>query len=160
MGMASVSTGVVLAKPLSRGFLTLSSTDPFDDPVVDYGTLINPVDLDILVESVGTWRRMLATPALQAMAPIAILPNDNVTSTPDLQNFVRQNTISSVFHPSGTAAMMKKQHGGVVGPDLLVYGTKGLSVIDASILPVIPSSHTTTVMYAVGEKVRLPPGFL
>lgn len=155
MGGPQVATGLVLAKPFSRGFLSIASKDPFADPVVDYGTLRNSADLDIAVEMIRAWRKMLLTPSFQKLGPTAILPPDRLTSNADLQGFVRSNLQSSVFHPVGTAPMMKKEFGGVVGPDLLVHGTKKLAVICSSILPVLPGTHTTTTMYAVGEKVRL-----
>lgn len=145
----------VLVKPFSRGSININTTDPFADPIVDFGTLRNPLDLDMLVEMVKAWRKILHTPALQTMGPTATNPPDNVTSTADLQAFVRANLQSSLWHPTGTAAMMKKEQGGVVGPDLLVYGTKKLSIIDASILPILPSTHITSTMYAVAEKVGI-----
>jgi choline dehydrogenase-like flavoprotein len=33
-----------------------------------------------------------------------------------------------------------------------VYGTKQLSVVDASIIPLIPATHLQATMYAVAEK--------
>lgn len=145
---------LLLVKPLSRGSLTINSTNPFDNPVLDFGTLQNPVDLDIYVEMIRAWRRMLQTPALQTMGPTAMFPTDDMTSTADLQSFVKTNLLATLWHSSGSAPMLKKEWGGVVGSDLLVYGTKNLSIIDASILPVAPSTHTTSTMYAVAEKVR------
>ncbi|KAI4201254.1 MAG: hypothetical protein LQ346_002207 [Caloplaca aetnensis] len=47
---------------------------------------------------------------------------------------------------------MPKEHGGVVDPQLKVYGIKGLSVVDASIMPIIPAAHTQSTVYAVAEK--------
>ncbi|PVF95344.1 alcohol oxidase [Serendipita vermifera] len=152
IGGTGAGMGLVLLKPFSRGFLTLKSTDAFDDPVVDFATLRNPLDLDIIIEMIKAWRRMLQTPALQTMGPTAVSPPDSVTSDADLQSFVRTNLASSLWHPSGSAPMMKKNQGGVVGPDLLVYGTKRLSIIDASIIPVCPSTHITSTMYALAEK--------
>lgn len=146
-------TALVIAKPFSRGFITINSTDAFDHPVVDFGTLRNPIDLDIVVEMIKAWRKMLLTPSFQTMGPTAVFPPNNVTSDAELKTLVRANLLSSVFHPSGTTPMMKKEWGGVVGSDLLVYGTQKLSVIDASIIPVLPGSHTTSVVYAIGEKV-------
>ncbi|KAL8907683.1 MAG: hypothetical protein Q9207_001251 [Kuettlingeria erythrocarpa] len=47
---------------------------------------------------------------------------------------------------------MPKEHGGVVDPQLRVYGIKGLSVVDASMMPIIPAAHTQSTVYAVAEK--------
>jgi choline dehydrogenase-like flavoprotein len=48
--------------------------------------------------------------------------------------------------------MMPQELGGVVDSELLVYGTKKLSIIDASILPIIPAAHLQATMYSVAEK--------
>jgi choline dehydrogenase-like flavoprotein len=63
--------------------------------------------------------------------------------------------IPSSFHPIGTAAMMPQKLGGVVDENLLVYGVKGLSIVDASIMPDLPGSYTQQTVYAVAEKVSL-----
>jgi choline dehydrogenase-like flavoprotein len=48
--------------------------------------------------------------------------------------------------------MMPQKLGGVVDSELRVYGTKKLSIIDASILPIIPAAHLQATMYSVAEK--------
>lgn len=48
--------------------------------------------------------------------------------------------------------MMPRELGGCVGSDLLVYGTRGLSVVDASVMPLIPGAHLQATVYAVAEK--------
>lgn len=40
----------------------------------------------------------------------------------------------------------------VVNPELQVYGIKGLRVADASIIPILPASHTNAVVFMIGEK--------
>lgn len=152
IGGSGAGMGLVLLKPLSRGSLTIKSTSAFDDPIVDFGTLRNPLDLDILTEMIKAWRRMLLTPAMQSMGPAATSPADNVTSTADIQAYIRANLAASLWHPTGSAPMLKKELGGVVDTRLLVYGTRGLSIVDASILPICPSTHITSTVYAVAEK--------
>lgn len=40
----------------------------------------------------------------------------------------------------------------VVDPRLRVRGIRGLRVVDASIMPVIPAAHTNAVVFMIGEK--------
>ncbi|KAF9018087.1 hypothetical protein BDZ89DRAFT_921618, partial [Hymenopellis radicata] len=47
------------------------------------------------------------------------------------------------FHPVGTASMSPVgADWGVVDPDLLLKGAKGVRIVDASVLPFVPSAHT------------------
>lgn len=48
--------------------------------------------------------------------------------------------------------MAPKSAGGVVDDRLRVYGVEGLRVVDASIMPLMPSSHIVAVVYAIAEK--------
>ncbi|KAJ7586953.1 glucose-methanol-choline oxidoreductase, partial [Mycena floridula] len=60
---------------------------------------------------------------------------------------------STVFHPTGSARMTStKATYGVVNPDLKVKGVDGLCVVDASVLPFIPSGHTQVAVYGFAER--------
>jgi choline dehydrogenase-like flavoprotein len=48
--------------------------------------------------------------------------------------------------------MLPRELGGVVNPQLLVYGTDNVRVIDASVLPMQVSGHLTSILYAVAER--------
>lgn len=60
---------------------------------------------------------------------------------------------SSLQHQSGTCKMgPSSDPDAVVNPELQVYGIKGLRVADASIIPILPASHTNAVVFMIGEK--------
>ncbi len=48
--------------------------------------------------------------------------------------------------------MMSRELGGVVDPELRIYGTTNVRVVDASILPNQVSGHLTATLYAVAER--------
>lgn len=48
--------------------------------------------------------------------------------------------------------MGPREKGGVVDSDLKVYGVKSLRVCDASVMPVLPDSHSMGAVYMVAEK--------
>ena len=56
------------------------------------------------------------------------------------------------YHPIGTAAMMSRELGGVVGPDLVVYGTSNVRVVDASVIPLQTSGHLVSTIYSIAER--------
>lgn len=39
-----------------------------------------------------------------------------------------------------------------MGKDLLVHGVQKVSVVDASVMPLIPATHLQLTVYAVAEK--------
>ncbi|KAH0583499.1 hypothetical protein H2248_009126 [Termitomyces sp. 'cryptogamus'] len=48
--------------------------------------------------------------------------------------------------------MLPREDGGAVGPDLLVYNTSNVRVVDSSILPVQISAHLSSTIYGIAEK--------
>ena len=146
---------LILQKPLSRGTITVDPSNPIDgDPLVDYGTLTNPLDMNVMISMMEFTRRWYRTEAMQSLAPAENSPGASVVDYKDLENYVRDHAENTIGHQSGTTAMMPLELGGVVNPDLLVYGTEGLSVVDASIIPLIPSTNLCATVYAIAEKVR------
>jgi choline dehydrogenase-like flavoprotein len=57
-----------------------------------------------------------------------------------------------LWHGVGTAAMMSKGLGGVVDHNMIVYGTKNLRIVDASVFPLEVNGHPTSTIYAMAEK--------
>jgi choline dehydrogenase-like flavoprotein len=142
----------VLQRPLSRGTININTSDPLSGPVVDYRTFSNPLDLQVAIPIVGFVRKFNSLNAFAGLGAVELTPGTNVTSDAAIAKFLTSSFAPTFAHPAGTASMLPEEHGGVVGPDLMVYGVKGLSVIDASIIPYLPATHICTTVYAVAEK--------
>jgi choline dehydrogenase-like flavoprotein len=86
---------------------------------------------------------MAAQPALRAVerAPFSVPAS---SSEADIMAWV-ETAGQPVYHPTSTCAI-----GAVVDPELRVYGTEGLRVVDASVMPSITraNTHAPTVMIA------------
>lgn len=144
---------LVLIKPLSRGSILINSTDPLADPVFDYGTFQHPADIQVFIAIIKKFRQFVAADPWKAIGLKETLPGPSVQGDQAIEAAIRNTTRSTWAHPVGTCAMMPKEYGGVVDPQLRVYGIRGLSVVDASIMPIIPATHTSSPVYAVAEKV-------
>jgi len=146
---------VAMLKPLSRGSILINSNDPLAPPVFDYGTFTHPTDLDIAVQALKKNREWMASEPMQEVGAVETNPGTNVTTDQEIAASIRTFATSTWAHPVGTLSMMKKEYGGVVDSNLRVYGVRGLRVVDASIMPLIPATHTSSTVYAVAEKVSL-----
>ncbi|HEY6811158.1 MAG TPA: GMC oxidoreductase [Propionibacteriaceae bacterium] len=139
--------GTALLKPKSRGNLTLRSVDPTASPRIDLGYYCEPDDLDRMVEGLQRVRELGHVGALKELSGgVEFGPGPEV----DLRSWVRKQTWT-YHHPVGTCAMGVDASGGaVVDSECRVHGVTGLRVIDASIMPDIPSAntHIPTVMIA------------
>ena len=150
----AIPGGAVVEKPASRGTVALDPLDPQGPPVVRYNTLMNPIDGEIMVAMIRYLRGLNHSPLLEGYNPVEMMPGEDATTDEEImETLLARRVIQPSFaHPSGTCAMMPEELGGCVGSDLLVYGTERLSVVDASIMPLIPATHLQTTVYAVAEK--------
>lgn len=150
-----------MLKPLSRGSILINSTDPLAPPVFDYQTFAHPTDLALAVQALKKTREWMASAPMQEVGATETYPGaKNVTTDAQIAASIRTFATSTWAHPVGTLAMMKREYGGVVDARLCVYGVRGLRVVDASIMPIIPATHTSSTVYAVAEKVRSSRPFL
>jgi len=77
-----------------------------------------------------------------------VRPGAQVVADDDIKAFIRQ-VAGTVYHPCGTCRM-GQDDGAVVDPELRVRGVDGLRIVDASVMPAIPSPniHPATIMIA------------
>jgi len=135
--------GPVVIKPSSRGSVRLRTPMPDSKPLVLCNFLDTEEDRRSMVEGVRIALEIASRPALTAVerAPFSVPASD---SEEDILTWVRQ-VGQTVYHPTSTCAI-----GAVVDPELRVYGTEGLRVVDASVMPTITraNTHAPTVMIA------------
>ena len=108
----------------------------------------DPSDLARMVHGVGVVRDLLATTALKAFAGDEQFPGPAVVGAA-LEDLVRTST-PAYAHATGTCRMGPDAGTSVVDETGRVHGLDGLWVIDASIMPHIPSvpTNATTMMLA------------
>ncbi len=168
---AGLSTGDVFAiSPAlmgSRGIgsLTVRSVAASGPRAVEIrsGFLTEQADVDALVESVDFIMDLAATRAYADVIDKPLTPPGRLSRAEKVA-FVRDHC-STLFHPCGTAAMGTGPDA-VVDPALSVHGVAGLRVVDASVIPVIPTCNTQAPVIAIAERAAnlillrgvVPPG--
>ncbi|KAJ4118868.1 hypothetical protein NW768_010606 [Fusarium equiseti] len=140
-----------LQHPYSRGSVKAKSSSVFDSPEANPELLKNPIDVTLLIEGVRFARKLSNTPSIKSLGPFEVVPGANVTSDSDIEQFVRSGA-STLFHPAGSCKIGSRSEGGVVDQKLRVHGVSGLRIVDASIIPLLPATHTMTTVYAMAEK--------
>ncbi|KAL4941710.1 hypothetical protein BDV06DRAFT_176372 [Aspergillus oleicola] len=140
-----------LVAPLSRGNVTINSTDILDTPLIDLGYLTHKADQEVAVAALK--RTRAAFNATGITIGDEYRPGIDVQSDEDILAFIR-STIVPVWHAAGTCKM-----GDASDPDAVVdangkvLGVSGLRVVDASIFPTLPPGHPQSTCYMVAEKI-------
>ena len=145
----AIALSVAVVKPDSRGILTLRTRDPLEQPEIDCNFLAEDRDARRMIEGVKLARKIGRSPALARFLELEILPGDAVGND-QLGDAIASN-LASYGHPTGTAPMGGPQDPwAVVDSHGAVKGTDRLRVVDASIMPVVPSValNPTTIMIA------------
>jgi len=147
-----LTIATVVVTPLSRGSITLASTNPFDDPIINPGLLSSDIDVAIMREAVKASRRFVSAQAWSGYVMSEFGPFADAHTDEQLDAYIK-NESSTIWHPYSTASMSAfNSTNGVVNPDLTVKGIKGLRIVDSSVLPFIPSAHVQASVYAVAER--------
>jgi choline dehydrogenase len=139
-----------LLRPLSRGRVSIESTDPGAAPVIDTNFLSEPADLDVLLRGLKIARRVLRAPAFAALRSTEVLPGDGVMEDEALRDHIRSTAVT-VHHPTSTCRMGVDENC-VVDAELRVRGPTGLRVVDASVFPSQISGNINAAVVMVAEK--------
>ncbi len=138
--------------PRSRGRIGLASADAAHAPRIEANYLgdAEGFDLRMMVECARISREVFAQPAFDPYRGAPIFPERDDLDDAALAAFVRAKA-ETVYHPVGTCRMGTDE-GAVVDPQLRVRGVDGLRVVDASVMPALPTGNTNAPTIMIAER--------
>ncbi|KAK5308447.1 hypothetical protein LTR99_001423 [Exophiala xenobiotica] len=145
-----------LFSPRSKGTVTLKSTDPFENPVVDCNYLSDPLDLLVLSEGCRLGNEIVMKGAGTKDIVKGSWPSDlthhSFTTREAWIPHVKQHA-TTCYHAAGTCKMgPTNDKTAVLDEKLQVRGVKRLRVADCSVMPSLHGGHTQMPAYGIGEK--------
>ena len=147
-----MTAGVWQHRPESIGYIRARSTDPFTDPVIQPNYLKDAMDRRVLLAGMKLARKLLHSRSLAPFFDRDELPGPAVNTDDEWLDFARQYG-STAYHLIGTARMgPATDKTSVVDDQLRVHGLQGLRVVDASIMPSMPSANTYSATMMIAEK--------
>jgi len=145
-----VLVGVNACRPRSCSEIRLRSPNPDDPPCIQSNLFSDPDDLERTIAGCRVVREIFATRAFAPYFEQEFLPGPLVHSDAEYEQFLRLSTLPA-YHPVGTCKMGVGDDA-VVDERLRVLGAEGLRVVDASVMPVIPSANTNAPTIMVAER--------
>ncbi|OIQ72849.1 oxygen-dependent choline dehydrogenase [mine drainage metagenome] len=143
--------------PASRGSVTLRSADFRDAPAIAPNYLSTDEDRQVAADSLRLARRIVQQPALAGFAPQEYKPGVQYQSDDELARLAG-DIATTIFHPAGTTAMGRADDArAVVDSHLRVLDgrggvVRGLRVVDAGVMPTIPSGNINSPTLMIAEK--------
>ena len=135
-------------RPTSRGRVWITARDTAVAPAIHLNYLDTAADRTLTLAAMRYAQRIAAAAPLARWMEGPSMPGPEVQTDAELMAYARQVGLT-LHHPVGSCRMGSDE-AAVVDPALRVRGVRGLRVIDASVMPQIPSgnTHAATVMVA------------
>ncbi|CAK1546946.1 unnamed protein product [Leptosia nina] len=131
----------------SKGEVYIKSKNPYIPPLIDPKYFTDGEDVKILVTAVKMIKEFIQTEKMKSFGaylneiPFPGCEGHKFFSDSYLECYIRHLTLS-VFHPIGTCSMgLPDNKNSVVDTSFKVIGLDNLYVVDASVLPTLPSSN-------------------
>ena len=139
-----------LMKPLSRGSMSITGPSVNDPLMINPNYFAVDVDLETMVKALDYARLLGTADSLLDYYDGELFPGPAVQTLDQKIEYVR-NFTGTYFHYIGTCAMGDVANS-VLDENLKVRGIGGLRVVDASVMPTIPSVNTHVPTILVAEK--------
>ena len=141
---------VYQCRPDSKGSIHAKSNDPNAAPSIRPNYLAEPGDQRVLVDGMKLGRQIINSKVLDKYRAYEMNPGDKVRTDDEWLDFARSNG-QTTYHVIGTCKMGHDPLA-VVDDQLRVHGIAGLRVVDASIMPTVPSGNTNAAVIMIAEK--------
>lgn len=137
--------------PLSRGNVTINSTNADDFPLINPNWLSSTTDQEVAVIAIKVQRELAAASGVTVGPEIS--PGPSVQTDAEILDFVIKTSVT-MSHPACTCAMGPASDPmAVVSTAGKVYGVQSLRVVDASIFPFLPPGYPQSTVYMLAEKI-------
>jgi choline dehydrogenase-like flavoprotein len=151
---SGISFGPYVARPESRGAVSLRTAEPYSKPRIQHNFLSEESDRARMREGIRIALAIAQQPALakhlkdsRGDALRGLIPADD--SDASIDEYMRR-TAFAFWHPCGTCAI-----GDVVDPELRVHGLENVRVADTSIMPRLITGNTNAPAIMIGERAAV-----
>jgi choline dehydrogenase-like flavoprotein len=136
-----------VCRPKSRGEIKLKFSDRLEASIQP-NYLSDPDDMRRMVAGYDVACRIAETEPFRSLVVERIRPAKESLAREEIEEFVRSSA-NTTYHPCGTCRMGEDESA-VVDSRLRVRGMHSLRIVDASVMPSIPSPniHPATIMIA------------
>jgi choline dehydrogenase len=144
------SLGGFQLHPRSRGSIHIRSTDPLAHPKIEPNYFTDELDRRTGLAMLRLIRRVAESPTMRSLIVRETRPGPSVQDDAELLDYARGSG-QTAWHTVGTCRMGGPADS-VVDTKLRVHGVQKLRVVDASVMPTIPSSNTNAPSIMMGER--------
>jgi len=139
-------------RPESLGYVRARNKNPFEKPKIQPNYLSHEEDRRVLLAGIKVSRRLMNTEALAPYFDYEGYPGAHVQKDDELLDVARQRS-TTLYHLMGTCRMATKTDPtAVVDSQLCIHGLQNIRVIDASIMPSMPSANLNASVMMIAEK--------
>lgn len=156
------SMSPVVLHPKSRGSITLRTNDPLEPPVIKANYLTEPEDMATLIEGVRVCQKLGSAKVLKEKygsrmdtEPVSDCGEKYQYDSDEYWDCAIKHDTGPENHQVGSCKMGPSSDPmAVVDNELRVYGINGLRVVDASVMPMVPSGNTAAPTMMIAEKAN------
>jgi choline dehydrogenase len=139
-------------RPESLGYVKALSSDPFDKPLIQPNYLEHETDRQVLLAGMKIARSIMYSAPMKQFFDGEEFPGSDVQTDDELMAAAKERG-TTTFHPMGSCRMgPETDPSTVVNDQLKVHGIQNLRVVDASIMPTMPTANLNAATIMIGEK--------